>query len=295
MTTLFLDGAGNLRSGWKALAFLAALGAANVLVYFLLTNVLGQSRLVQGPAGEVIPTLIILAVSWGAARLEGRSLGDVGFHWDRRWACELALGLLAGALLVSLAAVALRAGGGFSWVSNPGISSRPMLGAAWLFLFVAINEESTFRGYPFQCLVDGALGPWGTQLLFAGFFALVHWSNPGVRAAGTALKALTLINIALAALLLGLAYLRTRSLALPIGFHWAWNFTQGNLLGFPVSGTGDPIAPVRVILNDRPDWLTGGAVGLEGSLACTLVCLAGILALYLWRGSAPSGTKGIAA
>ena len=117
--------------------------------------------------------------------------------------------------------------------------------------------------------------------------ARVLRGNPGVQAAGAALKTVTTLNIALAALLLGLAFLRTRSLALPIGIHWAWNFVQGNLLGFPVSGTGERLAPLKPVLKDRPDWLTGGAVGLEGSLACTAICLAATLLLFFWRGSAP--------
>jgi hypothetical protein len=151
---------------------------------------------------------------------------------------------------------------------------------------VAVAEEANYRGYPFQRLVEG-IGPLGSQLIFALYFALEHWGNEGIRSAGPALKAVTTLNIALAAALLGLAYLRTRSLALPIGIHWAWNWTQGHLLGFPVSGTGLPMAPLKPLLAARPDWLTGGPVGLEGSVSCTLVCLAFILLLFFWRGLAP--------
>ncbi len=286
MFQFLLDGQGRLRSGWKALAFLTGLAVANVLAYSVLVGVLGLGALVRGPAGEVIPTLIVLGVSWAALRLEDRPLTDLGLRLNPRWARDLALGLLAGAVLIGLAASTLWALGGFTWVANPAMRGAALLKAGWFFLFVAINEEALFRGYPFQRLAEGGLGPWGTQLLFAGFFALVHLSNPGVQTAGAALKTVTTLNIALAAILLGLAYLRTRSLALPIGIHWAWNFVQGNLLGFPVSGTGERLAPLKPILKDRPDWLTGGAVGLEGSVACTLICLVAIVLLCFWRGSA---------
>lgn len=286
MFQFFLDGEGRLRSGWKALAFLAGLAVANALVYGALVGLLGLSGLVRGPVGEVIPALILLAVSWAALRLEDRPLADLGLRLDPRWARELALGLLAGAVLIGLAASMVWALGGFTWVPNPATRGTALLQGGWLFLFVAINEEALFRGYPFQRLAEGGLGPWGTQVLFAALFAFVHLSNPGVQAAGAALKAITTLNIALAALLLGLAYLRTHSLALPIGIHWAWNFVQGNLLGFPVSGTGERLAPLKPILKDRPDWLTGGAVGLEGSVACTLICLVAIVLLCFWRGSA---------
>jgi len=274
-----------LGAGWKILAFLIALGLANGLAFFLLEKLLGLGRLVHGPAGEPIPVLLLLGVSWAALRLEGRPLASLGLRLDFRWVRELAFGILAGFLLILASALLLRIEGGFIWTRGPA-AWRAMLGGGWMFLFVAIGEEMTFRGYPFQRLVEG-LGPWGAQGLFAALFALIHWGNPGIQSAGPALKAVTTLNIALAAILLGLAYLRTRSLALPIGIHWAWNWTQGNLLGFSVSGTGLPVAPFKPLLKARPDWITGGPVGLEGSAACTLVCLACIGLLLAWRGSVP--------
>jgi len=281
-----LNEEGRVRSGWKALAFLAGLTGATALVYSVLVGLLGLGGLVKGPVGEVIPTLIVLAVSWAALRLEDRPLADLGLRLDPQWARDLTLGLLGGAALMGLVASTLWALGGFTWVLNPAVRAHALLQGGWLFLFVAINEEALFRGFAFQRLAGGGLGPWGTQLLFAAFFALMHLTNPGVQAAGTALRAVTTLNIALAALLLGLANLRTRSLALPIGIHWAWNFVQGNLLGFPVSGTGERLAPLKPILKNRPDWLTGGVVGLEGSIACTLICLVAIVLLCFWRRSA---------
>lgn len=287
MISFLLDAEGRVRSGWKALAFLAGLAGANVLAYFTLVDLLGLRPLVRSAAGEVIPSLITLAVSWAALHLEDRPLSDLGFRLDLRWARELALGVLGGAVLIILVATLLWALGGFVWAPSRAGTGRALIQGGWLFLFVAISEEALFRGYPFQRLAEGRLGPWGTQFLFAAFFAFVHLTNPGVQTAGPALKTLATLNIALAAILLGLAYLRTRSLALPIGIHWAWNFVQGNLLGFPVSGTGERLAPLKPILKERPDWLTGGAVGLEGSIACTLVCLVAIVFLCFWRGSAP--------
>ncbi len=274
---LLLDPEGRLRSGWKALAFLVTLSLVNGLAQF------GFGRWMNGPLGEGLPALLALGLSWAALRLEGRTLPSLGLRLDLAWARDLALGILAGGTIIGAAALILRAAGGFTWETCPLASGRPLLQSGCVFLLVAINEEATFRGYPFQRMVEG-LGPWAAQLLFAAFFALGHWSNPGIQSAGPALKVVTTLNIALAAVLLGLAYLRTHSLALPMGIHWAWNWTQGSLLGFPVSGTGSPIAPLKPLLNARPDWFTGGPVGLEGSLACTLVCLGFIGLLLAWRG-----------
>jgi hypothetical protein len=114
----------------------------------------------------------------------------------------------------------------------------------------------------------------------------MHWGNPGMHGAT---KAWATVNIALAALLLGFCYLRTRSLALPIGVHLGWNWAQGSLLGFGVSGTTDIKGAWTPIFHGRPDWLTGGTFGLEASVICTLVCGVAVVALWRWKGVAPSG------
>jgi CAAX protease family protein len=83
-----------------------------------------------------------------------------------------------------------------------------------------------------------------------------------------------------AGVLLGGAYLYTRRLWLAAGIHAAWNFTQGWVFSVPVSGTGQPIG-LLVTERHGPLWLTGGAFGLEASMAAVAVATAAGLAL-LW-------------
>ena len=130
------------------------------------------------------------------------------------------------------------------------------------------------------------------QLVFAGLFALGHWGNPGMHGAT---RAWATLNIGLAAILLGFCYLRTRSLALPIGVHLGWNWAQGSLLGFGVSGTTDIKGVWSPVFHGRPEWLTGGAFGLEASVVCTLVCSATILVLWRWRGPFSGGASTVSA
>jgi len=178
---------------------------------------------------------------------------------------------------MGLVALTIQGVGGFHWNLRPGGSAALGQGA-WLFLAVAFREEILFRGYPFQRLVD-ALGPWGTLLLTSLGFAAAHWGNPGM--SGDT-RVWASVNIALAGLLLGLCYLKTGRLALPIGLHLGWNWAQGSLLGFPVSGheVGGFLAPV---LHDGPLWLTGGRFGLEASLPCALVAALAAAGLLLWK------------
>jgi membrane protease YdiL (CAAX protease family) len=83
-----------------------------------------------------------------------------------------------------------------------------------------------------------------------------------------------------AGLLLGAAYMLTRSLWLPMGLHAAWNFTQGEIFDVPVSGL-DEHGLVQAKLSG-PALLSGGGFGLEASLfAMVIATTAGIWLVWL--------------
>jgi hypothetical protein len=79
--------------------------------------------------------------------------------------------------------------------------------------------------------------------------------------------------------LLGLGYVLTGELVLPIGVHVAWNFFEGNLYGFPISGS---MTSILAINQHGPDTVTGGAFGPEGGLLGVGAILLGILATVAW-------------
>jgi len=286
MKRLFVDALGRLRSGWKLVGYFLAYQIATGILVFPLVLVLIAKHRPYLPVLEItepfLGALAGLAMSAAALAMERRPFASLGLALGGRWFREAALGVLLGALLMLLPALLLRASGAFHWVPDTGGSLRGMALGLLFFGAVAVNEELAFRGYGFQRLVEG-IGPRWTLFLLALAFAAIHLGNPGISGAGLALKLTTLLNIAVSAILLGLCYLRTRSLALPIGVHLGWNWTQGNLLGFGVSGTTLARGLWAPVLHTKPLWLTGGAVGLEGSLACTLFCLLAILGLALWK------------
>ena len=281
MNQVFFNPDGEVRSGWKALGFIVLFALAMFLVnLFFKVLAPGRGSSLAVLIGAVVPALMVLAATAGCLALEGRPLPSIGLRMDRRWWVEFALGTAGGVLLLVLVALAVRATGAFHWQSNPAGGALALVKAAGMFLGVACFEELTFRGYPFQRLVQGALGAKGTLALFALFFALGHWGNPGMAGAT---KAWATLNIALAAILLGIAWIRTASLALPIGIHLGWNWCQGPLLGFRVSGTEAGGFWQPVLRPDGPGWLHGGAFGLEGTLACALLCAAACALLWFWK------------
>ncbi len=280
MPPVFLDDHHRVRHGWRVVGYLACTAALFFLVGFAYGMV---PRALRPPgAGPWLEFLVFLGAAWACLRLEGEPLASIGYRLDRRWGRELALGALGGFTLMAVTALGVLALGGFHWTRTPGVGFTALAKGFLVYLGVGFAEETGFRGYAFQRLIR-SVGVPAAQLLFALFFALVHWGNPGMAGAT---RIWATVNIALAALLLGLAYLRSGSLALPIGIHLGWNWTQGTLLGFGVSGNAEA-GWWTPVFHGRPEWLTGGAFGLEASLPCVLVCSAAILLLARWKGSTP--------
>lgn len=91
---------------------------------------------------------------------------------------------------------------------------------------------------------------------------------------------LSLLNIILDGVLAALLFIYTDSIWLVVAQHGTWNYVQGNLLGFQVSGTGADASIFSFTMGPGPDWLTGGAFGAEGSIITTLVLLLSIVIVY---------------
>lgn len=278
METIFFNQQRRLRNGWWMLIFIVLIAATG----FAFAPVGRGLKHLGVPGHWLQPAAFIISLlaTWACTRLRKEPLSSVGFHLDRRWAKEIAWGTLLGAGVILAAAGMTWATGGVRFELDPARSLRTLSYGGYVFLFGALFEENLFRGFLFQRLLDGT-GIWITQLILALFFALAHWGNPGMHGAT---KIWATINIALAAVFLGLAYLRTRSLALPIGLHLGWNWTQGSVLGFGVSGTAGQ-GWIHPLFQGKPEWLTGGAFGLEASVFGVVAVLIGIALLWKWKGS----------
>lgn len=204
---------------------------------------------------------------------EHRSLGSVGLAFHSLWARELATGVVLGAAMIATVALGEWLVGGTTFPLSGLTPQRCFTAGSFALITLACaaaNEELMFRGYPFQRLVD-TLGPWGGTVVFAVGFGLVHLGNPSHTWFSTC-------NTVLVGLLFGIAYLRTRSLWLPWGMHFSWNFCQGFILGLPVSGLQFPASLLAPHVNGQV-WLTGGQYGPEGGILTTVVIV--LAAFYL--------------
>lgn len=276
---IFLDSRQRLRNGWWMLIFIGFI-AVTRFAYRPLTGALRELGVAQAWL-EPVPFLFTLLVTWACLRLRKEPLSSVGFLINRRWLQQAGLGMTLGMGSLVLAVTMIWATGGVSFKLDPDRSLAALGYGLYLFLFVALLEENLFRGFLFQRLVAGT-GVWFAQIALALLFAFGHWDNPGMD--GTT-KLVASIELALAAILLGLAYLRTRSLALPVGLHLGWNWAQGYGLGFDVSGIDQP-GWYQPIFHGQAEWLSGGQFGPEASVFGVLADLVVIVLLWRWKGVA---------
>ncbi|MCD2518282.1 CPBP family intramembrane metalloprotease [Massilia sp. G4R7] len=222
------------------------------------------------------PALLAALVSYSGyafyvRRIEARAPAELGRPFVR----ELGAGMALGAVLF-LAVLGMLAATGMYRFTGTG-DWAVLLKSATEMVFVAVVEEILFRGVLFR-LPERSLGSWTALAVSGVIFALAHIPNENVTFIAVA-------NTAVAGLLFAAAYLATRRLWLPIGMHFAWNFVSDGLFSLPTSGH-----PARGLLQGGltgPEWLTGGAYGLEASLLTFIVM--GIATVLLLRRALRAG------
>jgi len=212
-----------------------------------------------------------LLLAW----VDRRPIGALGYAADPAAPRDAAVGLLLGMGAIGVAGGVLAVAGSARWVADGGGVPEYVASLAQGFAFFAVAaaaEEALFRGYGFQALVQG-IGAWPAVLLSSAAFALAHARNPAV-------DAVALANIFAAGVMLGWAYLRTRSLWFCTALHLGWNWAMAALLEFPVSGLRRD-GPLYDEVSIGPRWLNGGDFGPEGGVVATLVIV--LLTLLLLR------------
>lgn len=138
-------------------------------------------------------------------------------------------------------------------------------------LLIAFGEEMAFRGYILNNLLD-SFNKWIALFITSLLFSLFHLGNSSI-------GFIPLVNIFLAGFLLGINYIYTRNLWFSVFLHFSWNFFQGSLLGYKVSGIGLG-SLIQTQLKGGP-MVTGGEFGFEGSIIDTALTLIAILILFL--------------
>ncbi len=272
-TTLF-NSEGKLRNGWWIVTFILGIVATN-LIYGPSKDLLRQLNTPE-LALEMVSPLLLILVTWFCCRLRRQPLSSVGLKLNGIWWRQFGIGTAVGGVQIALVAGVIWLIGGVHFQLNPNFEWQILTTGLYLFLITSVLEELLHRGFIFQRLIDG-IGVWGAQIIIAGIFALGHWGNPGME--GTT-QVLASLDLFVGALFWGLVFIRTQSLAAPIGLHLGWNWVQGNVMGFGVSGI-EAQGWLTPVFQNMPQWLTGGDFGPEASVFALVSDI--IMLILVWR------------
>ncbi len=283
---------GRLRAGVRVCIFFGLWGFGPALLHLLLGE---WVRLLAGVRGQWLASIyldllrlfaVLLAALIAARFVDFRPLADWGFHINRRWWLDLFFGMVLGAVLMGAVFAAEWLLG---WVEVTGFWSTPagvpfavaILAPLVLAIVVSVSEELLARGNQLLNFAEG-FRFWGLRwsvlvawIISSVIFGLLHVLNPNSSWLSTG-------YLIFYGAFLGMGYVLTGELALPIGLHFTWNFVQGSVFGFPVSGR--PLYMVSVLDTQQagPDLWTGGAFGPEAGLLGLIAGVIGIVAMVLW-------------
>lgn len=278
LSRYFLLSDGRLRAGWRAGLFVALFMAALLTV--------GLAATIFIPAQSVALDAGILAATTGGSTwlmlrwMERQPFLSIGLVWRRESFADIRRGYGAGVALVA-GLTGLEWGIGairFESAGEVGSGLLAFVAVTAILVISATTEETLFRGYAFQRLLEGSNGAVALAVSSV-VFGILHARNPHA-------TRLSILNTALAGVLLGLAYLKTRALWLPIGFHFGWNWALLTF-GHPVSGLVVAQMPWQAVPASELIWVHGGSYGPEGGIVATAALVGGTFYLLRKAGAPP--------
>ena len=229
----------------------------------------------------LLVTSIATTISIYIARLyvDHRSFLSLGIRWDRNAFYDLVIGFFIAGIIIGLIFVL---DWSFGWLTIISFKSEQekfykllmeILFCLLIFFMVGWQEELMFRGYIFQNIQDGMKHTWGL-ILSSIIFAAYHLTNPNF-------SWFALLGLIIAGFFLAYPYLRTKMLWLSIGLHFGWNFFEGYVFGFSISGLDTFPSFIEQSVSG-PSWITGGAFGPEAGIVLVPAIIVGWILVYLY-------------
>jgi membrane protease YdiL (CAAX protease family) len=268
------------KKGWaRVLIFVVPYFIIVGIFQFLGMRIQGLAMKDQGMSFEPFQAMVIaLSSLCGTLIIVGlfrrfvdkESLQSMGFFRFRSLK-DSSIGFVTGAVIMILGFIWLIDLKEITWISTQ-LDALKILQLIFLFIFVALAEELAFRGYILNNLMK-SMDKRVALLVSSVAFSSLHFLNPDH-------SWLTFISITLAGILLGISYIYTKSLWLPIALHFSWNFFQGPVFGYKVSGN---LIDYSIITQTRgaDNLINGGHFGFEGSVLSVVFEVVAIVILFL--------------
>jgi len=240
----------------------------------LLFGELGEIMEIFGPFNMALISLFqllgMILILWLFRKfIDKRSIMSLGLNF-KPFRHDLLVGLLFGAAFILIGFSILQFCGyvNIIEIQFPAIN---LFNYLILFTIVSLNEEIMVRGY----MLNNCMASMNkyTALIFTSLcFMIMHIVNANISILG-------MINLFLAGLVLGIYYIHKSNLWFSIGLHLTWNFFQGPVFGFEVSGFNTKSIITQEVQGSS--IITGGQFGFEGSIIATILLLLMILLVHL--------------
>lgn len=214
---------------------------------------------------------ILLCLWYFLTRIDGESIFSLGFQWSG-FSTDAFLGAGVAVVIIGIGTILLYSGNNLK-VYGVSFNILNLLVSTLLFILVAFVEEVVIRGYVLINLMEN-MNRWLALFISAFLFTLMHLGNEDI-------TLMAELNIFIAGILLGVNYIYTKNLWFAIFFHFAWNFFQGSIIGYHVSGMTIDTGIMEITTNG-PNEITGGLFGFEGSAFAAILQLIAIVALAIY-------------
>lgn len=229
-------------------------------------------RVINMIIGPLLTAGVVASVLIAARFLDRRPFHELGVRIDRRWWSGLFLGIAVSTFVMAAVFAFELSTGRLTITDTFAISAITLSFSLLKALCVGTYEEFVSRGYLLTNLTDGVNRPFAI-LASSAVFAALHAGLDNA-------TALSMLGLFVNGLYFTAALLLTGRLSAAIGAHIGWNFAEGVLFGFPVSGDKES-ANVIVIAQHGAEFITGGDFGPEGGVVGIAASLLGIAALAL--------------
>jgi membrane protease YdiL (CAAX protease family) len=262
MDTVVTDNTKPLHWGWRIAIYIGLLIVAQAIIS-LPAALFVSPELLNGVfyVTVVLVTFIVLRF------VDRRPFHAIGFSLHSRLSIELVQGFLLGFVILTVVFLMYVVLGYINPVSK-GLSFGDvlvsLLSGVIVFTISGFGEELLFRGYVFQTLIEGT-NRTTAVVVTSLLFGIAHLANPN-----TSLFAV--MNVVLAGVLFSIAYLKTQTLWFPSALHISWNFFEGCIYSFPVSGLYFE-KRLLIVQQTGPAWITGGTFGPEGGVIAVMILL----------------------
>jgi len=215
---------------------------------------------------ELSGLIFVLGITWIFRRyIDSKSFVSMGYSMKGRLK-DCIYGILVGLVLISLGFFSLLFTD-YLEITQIVFSFKIVAGSFFFYLVAAMIEEVIFRGYVLNNLMEYG-NKYLALFISSVLFALIHGMNPN-------LTIIAMVNLAIAGGVLGITYIYTKNIWYPVFLHVSWNYFQGPIYGFEVSGTqAVSIISQKVSGNEL---ITGGDFGFEGSIILTFLMIALII------------------